>query len=115
ASAHLQWNRLAESSHARMFDHYRRLLALRRRDIVPLLPRILGGACVAMDPGGAFAVDWSLRDGGVLHLLANLRDAAAPLVGRPAGRMIFSTHPGIRAVLTRNELAPWSVTWLLER
>ncbi|MGH8299366.1 MAG: malto-oligosyltrehalose trehalohydrolase, partial [Steroidobacteraceae bacterium] len=52
ASAHLQWNRRAESSHARMFDHYRRLLALRRRDIVPLLPRILGGACVAMDPGG---------------------------------------------------------------
>jgi hypothetical protein len=29
--------------------------------------------------------------------------------------MIFATHPGIRAALTRNELAPWSVTWLLER
>jgi maltooligosyltrehalose trehalohydrolase len=115
ASAHLQWDRLAEPAHARMFDHYRRLLAIRRRDIVPLLPRILAGACIACDPGGAFAVDWSLRDGGVLHLLANLRDAAAPLLGRPAGRMIFSTHPGIRAVLTRNELAPWSVTWLLER
>ncbi|MGH8299291.1 MAG: malto-oligosyltrehalose trehalohydrolase [Steroidobacteraceae bacterium] len=115
ASAHLEWRRLAEPAHSRMFDHYRRLLAIRRRDIVPLLPRLSGGACVAFDPGGAFAVDWRLRDDGVLHLLANLRDASAPVVGRPAGRMIFATHPGIRAALTRNELAPWSVTWLLER
>jgi malto-oligosyltrehalose trehalohydrolase len=114
-SAHLAWTRLAEPAHARMFDHYRRLLAIRRRDIVPLLPRILGGACVAFDPGGAFAVDWRLGDGGALHLLANLKDTAAPIVGRPAGRMIFATHPGIRAALARNELAPWSVTWLLER
>jgi malto-oligosyltrehalose trehalohydrolase len=115
ASAHLQWNRLQAPQHARMFDHYRRLLAIRRRDIVPLLPRILGGACVASDPGGAFAVDWRLRDDGVLHLLANLKDTSAPVVGKPAGRMLFATHPGIRAALARNELAPWSVTWLLER
>jgi maltooligosyltrehalose trehalohydrolase len=115
AAAHLQWSRLAEAAHARMFDHYRRLLAIRRRDIVPLLPRILGGACVALEPAGAFAVDWRLRGDGVLHLLANLGDASAPVVGRPAGRMIFATHPGIRAALSRNELAPWSVTWLLER
>jgi malto-oligosyltrehalose trehalohydrolase len=114
-SAHLDWARLAEPSHARMFDHYRRLLAIRRRDIAPLLPRILGGACVALDPDGAFAVDWRLREGGVLHLLANLKQSSAPVIGRPAGRMIFATHPGIRAALTRNELAPWSVTWLLER
>ena len=114
-SAHLEWSRLAEPAHARMLDHYRRLLAIRQRDIVPLLPRILGGACVAFDPGGAFAVDWRLRDGGVLHLLANLTDSSAPVVGRPAGRMIFATHPSIRAALTRNELAQWSVTWLLER
>lgn len=115
AAAHLDWARLAQPPHARMFDHYRRLLAIRRRDIVPLLPRILAGACVAFDPGGAFAVDWRVRDDGVLHLLANLKETPAPIVGRPAGRMIFSTHPGIRAALTRNELAPWSVTWLLER
>jgi maltooligosyltrehalose trehalohydrolase len=115
ASARLDWARLAEPSHARLFDHYRRLLAIRRRDILPLLPRILAAGCVAFDPGGAFAVDWRLRDGGVLHLLANLKPTSAPILGRPAGRMLFSTHPGIRAALARNELAPWNVTWLLER
>jgi maltooligosyltrehalose trehalohydrolase len=115
ASARLDWTRLAKPPHTRMFDHYRRLLAIRRRDIVPLLPRILGGACVALEPEGAFAVDWKLREHGVLHLLANLRERSAPVLGRPAGRMIFATHPGIRAAISRNELAPWSVTWLLER
>jgi len=115
ASAHLQWARVTAPQHAKMFDHYRRLIAIRRRDIVPLLPRILEGACVAFDPSGAFAVDWKLREGGVLHLLANLKSTTAPVVGQPAGRMIFATHPGIRAALTRNELAAWSVTWLLER
>jgi malto-oligosyltrehalose trehalohydrolase len=114
-SARLEWSRLAKPAQTRMFDHYRRLLAIRRRDIVPLLARIVGGACVAFDPGGAFAVDWRLREHGVLHLLANLKDSSAPVIGRPAGRMIFATHPGIRAALARNELAPWSVTWLLER
>jgi maltooligosyltrehalose trehalohydrolase len=115
AAAHLEWRRLTEPAHARVFDHYRRLLAIRRRDIVPLLPRIVSGACIDFDPGGAFAVDWILEGGGALHLLANLKEGSAPLIGRPAGRMIFSTHPGIRAAFTRNELAPWSVTWLLER
>jgi maltooligosyltrehalose trehalohydrolase len=115
AAAHLEWTHLTAPAHGRMFDHYRRLLAIRRRDIVPLLPRIRGGACVAFDPAGAFAVDWRLRGEGVLHLLANLKETPAPLLGRPAGRMLFSTHPGIRAALERNALAPWSVTWLLER
>ena len=100
----------------RMLDHYRRLLAIRRRDIVPLMPRILGGS--VRQPSIRTAL--SRSTGGcattaVLHLLANLTDSAAPVIGRPAGRMIFATHPGIRAALARNELAPWSVTWLLER
>jgi hypothetical protein len=91
------------------------LLAVRQRDIVPLIPKILAGTCIKLEPSGAFAVDWRLDDGAVLHLLANLTERAVPVVGRAAGRMIFATHPNIRAAMTRNELAPWSVTWLLER
>jgi hypothetical protein len=64
--------------------------------------------------GGVFAVDWSTRDQ-TLHLIANLDAAPAPLPARAAGRVIFATHPGVRATLARNELAPWSVLWLLEQ
>ncbi len=114
-AARLNWGHLKEPAHAAWLDHYRRLLAIRRRDIVPCIRRIRNGRCVKLEPNGAFAVDWSMDDGAVLHLMANLTDRPVPVVGRAAGRMIFSTHPNIRGAMQRNELAPWSVTWLLER
>jgi malto-oligosyltrehalose trehalohydrolase len=114
-SACLDWSRLGDPKHARALSHYRRLLAIRHRDIVPRIPEIRSGTCIKLDANGAFAVDWTLADGSILHLLANLTGHPVPVVGRAAGRMIFATHPNIRAAMARNELAPWSVTWLLER
>ncbi len=111
----LNWSVLRERKHADALDQFQRLLAIRQRDIVPLIPRIRGGTCIKLEPNGAFAVDWKLEDGSILHLLANLTDHGVPVVGRLAGRLIFATHPNIRAATQRNELAPWSVTWLLER
>jgi len=115
-SACLDWSVLKQPAHAEALDLHRRLLAIRQRDIVPLIPKMRsGGTCIKLEPSGAFAVDWPLEDGSILHLLANLTNRAVPIVGRAAGRMIFAPHPNIRAATTRNELAPWSVTWLLER
>jgi len=114
-SARLDWTKVGKPGHEEWLDHYRRLLAVRQRDIVPRIPEIRFGSCIKSEASGAFAVDWALADGSVLHLLANLTDHPAPVVGRAAGRMIFATHPNIRAAMSRNELAPWSVTWLLER
>jgi maltooligosyltrehalose trehalohydrolase len=114
-SAKLDWSVLRQRRHSDILDGFQRLLAIRRQDIVPLIPRIHSGTCIKLEVNGAFAVDWSLDDGSVLHLLANLTNHAVPVLGRVAGRMIFATHPNIRAAMTRNELAPWSVTWLLER
>jgi maltooligosyltrehalose trehalohydrolase len=114
-SATLDWSLLRQRQHADALDQCRRLLAIRQRDIVPLIPKIHFGTCIKLEANGAFAVDWELDDGSILHLLANLTDHPVPVVGRAAGRMIFATHPSIRAAMQRNELAPWSVTWLLER
>jgi malto-oligosyltrehalose trehalohydrolase len=114
AAARLDWSLLRQDPHARWLTHYRRLLAVRRRDIVPLLPHLGPGRCTHPPGGAAFAVDWATRER-TLHLIANLGAAPAPLPARAAGRVIFATHPGVRATLARNELAPWSVLWLLER
>ncbi len=114
-SARLDWSRTRAPGHEDWLDLYRRLLAIRQRDIVPLIPEIRFGTCTRLEAGRAFAVDWGLSEGSVLHLIANLADEPARLVGRTAGRLIYATHPNIRATVTRNELAPWSVTWLLER
>jgi 1,4-alpha-glucan branching enzyme len=114
-AAHLDWSVPQQRKHADLLDQFQRLIAIRHRDIVPLIPAIQRGTCTKLEPSGAFAVDWSMGDGSSLHLLANLTDRAVPVVGRVAGRLVYATHPNIRAATTRNELAPWSVTWLLER
>jgi malto-oligosyltrehalose trehalohydrolase len=113
--AKLDWRRLDEPRHAEWLEHYRRLLTIRQRDIVPLIPEIRSGACVASNRQGAIAVDWQTRDGGKLHLIANLSGQTLPMIGRPAGRVLYATHPNIRSAVKRNALDPWSVTWLLER
>jgi malto-oligosyltrehalose trehalohydrolase len=114
-ASRLDWNVPRQRSHADALDQVQRIIAIRHRDIVPLIPKIQGGTCIKLEPSGAFAVDWRLEDGSILHLLANVTERAVPLLGRVAGRLIYATHPNIRAATTRNELAPWSVTWLLER
>src|SRR5262249_49117198 len=114
-AARLNWSRISTPGHEDWLDLYQRLLATRQRDIIPLIPDIRFASSSKLDPGVAFAVDWHLAEGSVLHLIANLADEPAELVGRTAGRLIYATHPNIRATVTKSELAPWSVTWLLER
>jgi hypothetical protein len=114
AAAQLDWSVLRRSAHARVLTHYRRLLTIRSRDVVPLLPHIGPGRCRGVLESGAFAVDWTAGHQ-VLHLLANLGAAPAPLPAPAAGRVLFATHPGVRSTLARNELPAWSVLWLLEQ
>jgi maltooligosyltrehalose trehalohydrolase len=114
-AAKLDWSKLSEPAHAFWLEQYRRLLAIRHRDIAPLIPDIRAGNCTRLAQNGAFAVAWSLSEGSVLHLIANLTAAAVPGVDRAAGRVLFATHPDIRGATSNNERPPWSVTWLLER
>ena len=114
-SSQLNWSRLEEPLHARWLEHYRRLLAIRHRDIVPRIAQIRARSCAKLKDNGSFSVDWLMEDRSTLHLIANLSPHSAPLVRQPAGRVLFATHPDIRGAIKRNELAPWSVTWLFER
>jgi maltooligosyltrehalose trehalohydrolase len=114
AAAQLDWKRRRSEEQARMLIHYRRLLAIRKRDIVPLITQLHAGRCTLPQAGGAFAVDWTAGDK-TLHLLANLSAHPAPLPAPGGGRVLFATHPGVRTTLARRELAPWSVLWLLEQ
>lgn len=111
----LDWSELDRPHHAGALEQHRRLLAIRRRDIIPLVPEITGSS-YRLAASGAFAVEWSLAGkAGSLHLIANPTAHPAPLPGPAGGRLIFATHPDIRGTLGRNELAPWSVLWLFKR
>ena len=81
---------------------YRKLLALRRTEIVP---RLAGPALDAAPIGPAAVVaQWRMADGIVLTIATNLASRPVQLP-KPEGRLIFSSSPVGRQSLAKGELA----------
>jgi len=115
-SARLDWGILGDPPQAGWLDYFRQLLSLRRRDIVPLIPHVVSGRCASVAKPGSLNVEWALRDGAVLRLIANLSGSRAPAVPPSPARVLFATHAQAQAGISRREeLEPWSVIWLLQR
>jgi maltooligosyltrehalose trehalohydrolase len=93
----LDWAEPRQEGHARWLAQYRRLLAIRTREIVPRLPGIqpFAGSYQVFGPQ-AVSVEWRLGDDSRLVLLANF--AEEPVAVPPAatnGRMLYSSaEPG---------------------
>lgn len=102
-------SRLAPRPSARS-DLVKRLIAARMTHIVPRLASIGGHAGkVTWIDGPAFALSWTLGDGGTFTLAANLGDSPATLPQKPAGTP-FLVHPdGANAAYTQGTMPPWSV------
>ena len=102
-SAKLDWNAIDQKRLAL----YQDLLAVRRQEIVPLLPHIVrGGSAIEFGPG-AVQVRWQIGLDRVLALSANLSNKKVEFPA-PTGHTIWSegeTDPG---------MGPWSVRWSLE-
>jgi maltooligosyltrehalose trehalohydrolase len=103
----LDWASVSAAPHSGWLALYRRLLELRRREIVPLLAGMRGGGASYHELGErALEVRWASgkRE---LALFANFGDAAVRLPASPQGRLIYSIGPGFPT------LPAWSVTWLV--
>ncbi|GGG35812.1 malto-oligosyltrehalose trehalohydrolase [Caldovatus sediminis] len=103
----------ARPPHAAVLDLHRRLLALRRREIVPRLP---GARAIGAGAAGDAAVlaRWRLGDGAVLTIAANLgpdQASVAPLAG--GGRLLFESLAGAAASLGAGRLPPRCTVALL--
>lgn len=114
-SGKLEWSDLERPEHAAAHARYRRLLALRREALVPLLPRIGGHAAQYQMLGhAAVVVRWRIAPegrfaAGELSLAANL--SSAPMAGFPAaaGRSVW-----VEGGFDEDGVAePWSVRWCL--
>lgn len=108
-SAKLEWGELEHTEAQRWLALHRSLLSLRKREIMPLLPEIKGGAgrWRELDEQG-LVVSWQLLHGGELVLLANLSER--PFAAIPAaGRQLYATHG------TADIWPPWFVAWYLNR
>ncbi|MBA2667869.1 MAG: malto-oligosyltrehalose trehalohydrolase [Trueperaceae bacterium] len=110
----LDWDRVGEGEHEAWLEHYRELIAIRHREIVPRIPHLRAGAARAAHGGdGGLEVCWPLAgDASELVLRANL--AALPSDGRWAattGRLLYASADAFAP--ERSGLAPWSVSWYL--
>ncbi|MCQ0986758.1 malto-oligosyltrehalose trehalohydrolase [Jiella marina] len=75
----LDWTMLERPTYRRRLEMVKRLLDKRQRLIVPLLASDMAAGCGeyhVLDDTLAFVVAWHLKDGGCLHLFANLDDEA---------------------------------------
>lgn len=105
----LDWSENATSHYADSLRFHKELLALRRKEIVPMLHRLVPGRAAADERNGALRVRW-VMDEGALLLLANLSETTAGGQTVPEGRCIYVT-PGAWESLAAGSLPPWSIVW----
>ncbi len=110
-SAKLDWNNRNKGEHGEWLDWYRRILAVRRKDVAPRLENAPGDAAShGVIDGRGVRVCWRLGDGSRLHLLANLSDAPVRGMGEAPGRVLWTEGQGLHG----GTLAPLSVLWTIE-
>jgi 1,4-alpha-glucan branching enzyme len=109
ARSHLDWSETSEAEHAEWLQFHRELLAMRRREIVPLLPRMTGDAARSqMLDNAAFSVEWLCTDGVRLTLLANVGDRNVSIRNPAPGRLRHATRAGPDSLIPA-----WSAHWYL--
>ncbi|MEZ2410695.1 DUF3459 domain-containing protein [Bosea sp. RCC_152_1] len=110
ARAKIDWTELDKPRHQAWLAWYRQLIALRRAEIIPLLPRI-GGFSASYEMAGerAATVRWSLDDGSRLVLQANLSPDANPDLSICGGRRIWQ-----HGLVETERLGPWPVALSFE-
>ncbi|WP_374691223.1 DUF3459 domain-containing protein [Accumulibacter sp.] len=110
----LDWSSVRQPPHADWLDFYRRLLAVRRREICPRLPGMHEEAVQHTVLGGrGLSIHWTLGDDSILTLLANYSGVQLEGLQRPVGAVLWAEPGEADHALTQGRLLPWSVVWLL--
>jgi len=109
----LDWARVSEPTHQQWLAFHRGLLAIREKEIAPLLASepVPAARWAPIGPT-AFEVEWVFPSGAALDLVANLGGApAAHRSGaRPRSRLLYAI--GLSAS-GWDALPPWSLAWSL--
>lgn len=117
----IDWGLMAQPEHGARLEFVRRLLEVRRREIVPRLAKIAGnaGSVIAAGDGG-LAVSWKVEDGSQLVMAAGLHGdpwTAPPALVDEVGastHLIYETADGAYSGLSSGSLPPWSVVLMLK-
>ncbi len=107
ARSKLDWDEAASEAGRRACAHTRKLLDLRRREVVPLIPT-LTGATVERHGTHGFTVRWHDGDAVRLQLSAHLGDGVVTVPS--PGRALYRTE-GVVAEGDQTRLAAWTLGW----
>lgn len=108
-ASRIDWDCLERPAHAQWHEHYRKLLWLRARDIVPRLDDAPARGSYVLSGQSGIGIEWMLADGMRLHLRANFGDNAVPLAAA-AGRRLHREGPQREG----DRLPAWAGEWTLE-
>lgn len=115
----LKWGELNEDEHRQWYELYKRLIALRKTSIIPLIEDIdLDGRSWTITEEGLLDVRWPLMSGGELKLLSNLSDqgATTPLFTESEfdeENILYQSQPELTTEIALGTVPPWAVIWLL--
>jgi maltooligosyltrehalose trehalohydrolase len=109
-ASRLAWSAREQSPHREVLQRVRRLLRLRARELMPLIPRMApSSAEYRVIDARELIVTWPLLDDGAWVLHANLSAMTIDNTASLSGRLIYSTVGDNK---TRGEsLSPWEVRW----
>ena len=112
----IDWSKQAEAAHRDWLEHYRRLLTIRRRHIMPRLAvPPTGPASYETGPGGYLRVAWRLGDGAELTLVSRLAegsDGTAEI--RITGHPLWTSAPIAHTGGPLGPLPSWFVGWFID-
>ncbi len=111
----LDWSSIQRSPHADWLYFYRRLLAVRRREITPRLSGMHEDRIRYLLSGDrGLSIQWTLGDDSLLTLLANYGPAPLDGLQAPAGAVLWSEPGDAATSLSQGRLPAWSVVWFLQ-
>jgi len=111
----LDWSSVQRSPHADWLYFYRRLLAVRRREITPRLSGMHEDRIRYLLSGDrGLSIQWTLGDDSLLTLLANYGPAPLDGLQAPAGAVLWSEPGDAATSLNQGRLPAWSVVWFLQ-
>jgi 1,4-alpha-glucan branching enzyme len=112
----LDWQSLQKTEHKAWLDFYKKLLSLRQRAIVPMLPHLIAGqAQFRTFEQSGLQVQWKLHDGRKLCLSTNFGKSALYMETPVPAQTIYSSSTSQNTGIPENTLQPWSVIWYLEK
>jgi 1,4-alpha-glucan branching enzyme len=106
ASAKLRWGDIDHAAQRTLIDHYKILLAIRHREVMPRLPKIERGGAYQVMPSGAIQVKWQVGETELLTLVTNLRPEAASYESVAIGHVLWKEGDWDNGLLS-----PWFVQW----